>query len=71
MVDIVMVDFDEICCMLNYGVVGDVFVVVVFGMLYFLLVEFCMFDMLFDVFDGKLVCDFYVNMSCFILWELE
>lgn len=41
------------------------------GTPHFSLAEFRTLGTLLDAFDGKPACDFYVNTSRFILWELE
>ena len=70
-VDVTMADLDEIRRTLNHGAAGDALVAVALGTPHFSLAEFRTLDTLLDAFDGKPACDFYVNTSRFILWELE
>ncbi|WP_176307859.1 aconitase X [Burkholderia ambifaria] len=69
-VDVAMADLDEIRRTLNHGAAGDALVAVALGTPHFSLAEFRTLDALLDQFDGKPKCDFYVNTSRFILWEL-
>ncbi|OJA46324.1 aconitase X [Burkholderia ubonensis] len=69
-VDVSMADLDEIRRTLNQGAAGDALVAVALGTPHFSLAEFQRLDELLDRFDGKPACDFYVNTSRFILWEL-
>ena len=69
-VDVAMADLDEIRRTLNHGAAGDALVAVALGTPHFSLAEFRTLDALLDRFDGKPMCDFYVNTSRFILWEL-
>ena len=55
---------------LNHGADGDALVAVALGTPHFSPAEFRTLDGLLDAFDGKPACDFYVNTSRFILWEL-
>ncbi|WP_175759760.1 aconitase X [Burkholderia ambifaria] len=70
-VDVAMADLDEIRRTLNHGAAGDALVAVALGTPHFSLAEFRTLDALLDQFDGKPKCDFYVNTSRFILWELD
>ncbi len=69
-VEVAMADLDEIRRTLNHGAAGDALVAVALGTPHFSLAEFRTLDALLDQFDGKPTCDFYVNTSRFILWEL-
>ena len=69
-VDVAMADLDEIRRTLNHGAAGDALVAVALGTPHFSLAEFRTLDALLEAFDGKPACDFYVNTSRFILWEL-
>lgn len=68
--DVSMADLDDIRRTLNSGAEGDALVAVALGTPHFSLAEFRKLDALLDQFDGKPKCDFYVNTSRFILWEL-
>ncbi|WP_175921580.1 aconitase X [Burkholderia latens] len=69
-VDVAMADLDDIRRTLNHGAAGDALVAVALGTPHFSLAEFRTLDALLDQFDGLPKCDFYVNTSRFILWEL-
>jgi predicted aconitase len=56
---------------LNHGAPGDPLVAVSLGTPHFSVHEFEQLAALFDLHGGPLKCDFYVNTSRFVLWQLE
>ncbi|CAM2178828.1 cis-L-3-hydroxyproline dehydratase [Burkholderia latens] len=69
-VNVALADLDDVRRTLNHGAAGDTLVAVALGTPHFSLAEFRTLDALLDQFDGKPKCDFYVNTSRFLLWEL-
>ncbi|QTO51396.1 aconitase X [Burkholderia latens] len=69
-VNVALADLDDVRRTLNHGAAGDTLVAVALGTPHFSLAEFRTLDALLDQFDGKPKCDFYVNTSRFVLWEL-
>jgi len=56
---------------LNQAQPGETLVAVSLGTPHFSVTEFEQLSALFTTFSGALACDFYVNTSRFVLWQLE
>jgi predicted aconitase len=70
-VRVVMDDLRTMRRMLNSGNAGDPLIAVALGTPHFSVAEFMALHTLLAQFDAPLQCDFYVNTSRFILWQLE
>jgi predicted aconitase len=66
-----LADLAEVRKRLNSAKPGDALVAVALGTPHFSLAEFDQLSGLFAQYPGRLGCDFYVNTSRFILWQLE
>jgi predicted aconitase len=64
-------DLTSVRSQLNQARPGDPLVAVSLGTPHFSVAEFAQLDALFAQHTGALRCDFYVNTSRFILWQLE
>ncbi len=66
-----MDDLRAVRRMLNSGNAGDALIAVALGTPHFSVAEFTALHTLLAQSDAPLQCDFYVNTSRFILWQLE
>lgn len=71
---VIAVTLDQLAAVrkrLNHGNAGDPLVAVSLGTPHFSMREFEQLETLFALYSEPLKCDFYVNTSRFILWQLE